>query len=327
MEKLGWIVATLSSGVCMYMYCTQYNMGVSNSSNNNNNNNNNQELMKELHKTKELLAAERRGRITAEKKQRSLLQKISQGQEMISKDEVDGGSAVQKNQSTTPSHSPHVHMIAGKHQRLMKNECLTQHDSPFHIAITPDPNLEKEQVPAISLSQASTPIQKKTSDSTSFRHGMDRVRFPPIGYIRSPFRKRNGTPRQGGLISSIPAQIVLDVGRVMPEHSMSGIEEYSHVWLIWEFHENTNASGTVKAKVQPPRATNDMKVGIYSTRTPHRHNAIGLSVVSLLKVSKDKKSLYVGGADLVDGTPILDIKPYCPAFEGKYLDLMILCKK
>jgi len=141
------------------------------------------------------------------------------------------------------------------------------------------------------------------------------ARFRPIGYIRSPFGKRTGTPRQGGLVSSVRALVELE-NRVEPSNSLYGLEQYSHVWLIWEFHENTNtASSSIKSKVVPPRAGGE-KVGIYATRTPHRHNPIGLSLVRLDRISASRKGIWVLGADLLDGTPILDIKPYIPNFES-----------
>uniref|UniRef100_A0A7S0JHN4 TsaA-like domain-containing protein n=1 Tax=Calcidiscus leptoporus TaxID=127549 RepID=A0A7S0JHN4_9EUKA len=94
---------------------------------------------------------------------------------------------------------------------------------------------------------------------------------------------------------------------------MCGLEQFSHVWLIYHFHENTNAvkqqqQQHVKAKVHPP-ALGGKSIGLFATRTPHRPNPIGLSVARLLEVHSNG-TLIVGGADLIDGTPILDIKPY-----------------
>lgn len=109
--------------------------------------------------------------------------------------------------------------------------------------------------------------------------GAANVRFPrtggglfvPIGRVEAPFSARNGTPRQGGLVPSVRSRVVLDK-RIAPRESTEGLAAYSHVWLIWEFHENTNAaSAAIKTKVAPPRA-GGARVGIYATRTPHRHN-------------------------------------------------------
>ena len=98
---------------------------------------------------------------------------------------------------------------------------------------------------------------------------------------------------------------------VQPE-ALDGLEQFSHVWLIYAFHENTNAAKQrqrhqVRAKVHPP-ALGGESIGLFATRTPHRPNAIGLSVVRLLEVRGNL--LVLGGADIVDGTPILDVKPY-----------------
>ncbi|KYR02683.1 hypothetical protein DLAC_00142 [Tieghemostelium lacteum] len=139
--------------------------------------------------------------------------------------------------------------------------------------------------------------------------------YPPIGFLESCFRERNGTPRQGLIVTKGKARLKLKTS-VNPTQSLEGLEQYSHCWLIFVFHENTNTlrsvrkdrpSTGVKAKVAPPRL-DGIKVGLFSTRTPHRPNAIGLSVAKIDKVVGD--TVYLSGIDLIDGTPILDIKPY-----------------
>ncbi|KAM9990307.1 hypothetical protein ACTFIY_006345 [Dictyostelium cf. discoideum] len=139
--------------------------------------------------------------------------------------------------------------------------------------------------------------------------------YPPIGFLESCFRERNGTPRQGLIVTKGKALLKLKTS-VNPTYSLEGLDQYSHCWLIFIFHENTNtlrsvrsdrpASG-VKAKVAPPRL-DGIKVGLFSTRTPHRPNPIGLSVAKIDKVVGD--TIYLSGIDLIDGTPILDVKPY-----------------
>ena len=133
-----------------------------------------------------------------------------------------------------------------------------------------------------------------------------------IGTLASCFVDRRGTPRQGMLAPAARSQLKLDPNVIQPS-ALEGLEQFTHVWLIFEFHENTNASKladgsrNVKAKVHPP-ALGGEKVGLFATRTPHRPNPIGLSVARLIELRGD--TLTLGGADLVDGTPILDIKPY-----------------
>jgi tRNA-Thr(GGU) m(6)t(6)A37 methyltransferase TsaA len=136
---------------------------------------------------------------------------------------------------------------------------------------------------------------------------MTEFSFEPIGYINTCFKERFGTPRQPGLVPSS-----WGILRLRPELNLSealqGLEGFSHLWLIFVFHQNTNKG--IKAKVHPPRLGGE-KTGLFSTRTPHRPNPIGLSVVKLERI--DGGTVYLSGVDLVDGTPILDIKPYLPS--------------
>ena len=141
-----------------------------------------------------------------------------------------------------------------------------------------------------------------------------------IGTLRSCFKERNGTPRQGLHAPHSRATLRIDPGcGVDAVGALTGLEQFSHVWLIFVFHENTNKpraqkAGSqrrpvCKAKVHPPQMAGGSS-GLFATRTPHRPNPIGLSVCILDGVVGDKISLR--GVDLIDGTPILDIKPYHP---------------
>ena len=132
----------------------------------------------------------------------------------------------------------------------------------------------------------------------------------PIGYLESCFRDKFGTPRQPGLVKHAWARLKIRAD-LQPEESLQGLEGFTHLWLIWIFHQNKNAR--FHAKVHPPRLGGKTQ-GVFSTRSPHRPNPIGLSLVELVKVEKD--GIVVAGADLVDGTPILDIKPYLPEVES-----------
>lgn len=133
-----------------------------------------------------------------------------------------------------------------------------------------------------------------------------------IARIHSDFKEKFGIPRQSGLVPQTRAKIVFE-----PEYrvadALRGIEGYSHLWLIWSFSkaERENWSPTVR----PPRLGGNTRMGVFATRSPFRPNPIGLSCVTLEKVdlnSQDGPVLIVGGADLLDGTPIYDIKPYLP---------------
>jgi tRNA (adenine37-N6)-methyltransferase len=131
--------------------------------------------------------------------------------------------------------------------------------------------------------------------------------FEPIGYIETPFKERFGTPRQPSLVPSSWGILRLRPGLNL-YGSLEGLEGFSHAWLIFVFHENANKA--VRAKIHPPRLEG-AKTGLFATRTPHRPNPIGLSAVRIEKV--EANAVYFSGVDLVDGTPILDLKPYLPS--------------
>ncbi len=133
----------------------------------------------------------------------------------------------------------------------------------------------------------------------------------PIAIIHSPFREKFVTPRQPGLTPSIRAQITFNPGFATPE-AVRGLEDFSHIWLVFLFHQNWEKGW--KPTVRPPRLGGNQRVGVYASRSPFRPNPIGLSAVKLLSINTDQASvsLEVQGADLIDGTPILDIKPYIP---------------
>lgn len=130
-----------------------------------------------------------------------------------------------------------------------------------------------------------------------------------IARIHSEFPSKFGIPRQSGLVPSLRARIVFE-----PEYrnaeALRGIEEFSHLWLIWDFSEAHQAQWS--PTVRPPRLGGNRRMGVFATRSPFRPNPIGLSCVELIEVDLNPKNptLLVGGADLMDGTPIFDIKPY-----------------
>ena len=131
-----------------------------------------------------------------------------------------------------------------------------------------------------------------------------------IAKIETDFPTKFGIPRQSGLIPELRGRIIFEPEYRNPE-ALRGIEGYSHLWLLWEFSEVSidNWSPTVR----PPRLGGNKRMGVFATRSPYRPNPIGLSSVELVAVEKTKQFgtvLRVKGADLLDGTPILDIKPY-----------------
>lgn len=133
-----------------------------------------------------------------------------------------------------------------------------------------------------------------------------------IATIHNDFSSKFGVPRQPGLVPEVISTIVFEPEYRVAE-ALRGIEGYSHLWVIWRFHqaERENWSPTVR----PPRLGGNERVGVFATRSPFRPNPIGLSVVKLVAVEWDERLgtvLRVSGADMVDGTPVLDIKPYLP---------------
>ena len=133
-----------------------------------------------------------------------------------------------------------------------------------------------------------------------------------IARIHSDFKEKFGIPRQSGLVPQTRARIVFEPAYRNPD-ALRGIEGYSHLWLIWSFSkaERDGWSPTVR----PPRLGGNTRMGVFATRSPFRPNAIGLSCVTLESVrlrTPDGPVLVVGGADLLDGTPIYDVKPYLP---------------
>ncbi len=136
-----------------------------------------------------------------------------------------------------------------------------------------------------------------------------------IAHIRNAFPTKFGLPRQSGLVPELTSTIVFE-----PEYrvdaALRGIEDYSHLWLIWGFHQAVREgdSQAWKPTVRPPRLGGNTRMGVFATRSPFRPNPIGLTVVKLLAVedSPEGKVLIVAGADMMDGTPIYDIKPYLP---------------
>ncbi len=129
-----------------------------------------------------------------------------------------------------------------------------------------------------------------------------------IAHIRNGLREKFGAPRQSGLAEHLESRIVFTPEFRIPE-ALRGIEGFSHIWLIWLFSQNEGWSPTVR----PPRLGGNRRVGVFACRSPFRPNPLGLSCVRLARVewtSRDGPVLHVRGADLIDGTPILDIKPY-----------------
>jgi tRNA-Thr(GGU) m(6)t(6)A37 methyltransferase TsaA len=133
------------------------------------------------------------------------------------------------------------------------------------------------------------------------------MNMEPVGIIHSCFKEKFGIPRQPGLVKSATATLEL-LPPYNVEEALRGIEEFPHLWIVFAFHQSICA--TFQPTVRPPRLGGNTRVGVFATRSPFRPNPIGLSVVELKAVRGT--TLELGGGDFLDGTPVLDIKPYIP---------------
>ena len=146
----------------------------------------------------------------------------------------------------------------------------------------------------------------------------DQISMPIIGYMCSPFVEKFGIPRQSNLVNT--TSYIKLIAPYDDINAFQGIEQFSHLWLLWQFHANdvkksdnaVNKAGTFQPMIRPPRLGGNQKIGVFASRSMYRPSQIGLSVVQFLEVKKveNELRLYVQGADILSGTPIVDIKPY-----------------
>ena len=138
------------------------------------------------------------------------------------------------------------------------------------------------------------------------------ITMQPIATMRSDFSTKFGIPRQSGLVESLHSTIVFEQEYRNPD-ALRGLNEFSHLWILWQFSEAVRSEWS--PTVRPPRLGGNTRIGVFATRSPFRPNHIGLSCVKLIGLEQTKDCgtvIHVSGADLMDGTPILDIKPYIP---------------
>ena len=131
-----------------------------------------------------------------------------------------------------------------------------------------------------------------------------------IGHVYNDFSTKFGIPRQSRLVDT-PSRVVLEPPYNLHD-AVRGLEDFTHIWLLWEFSENVREDGKWSATVRPPRLGGNVRKGVFATRSPFRPNPIGLSCVKLEKITYEESGpvLHILGADLMNGTPIYDIKPY-----------------
>lgn len=134
----------------------------------------------------------------------------------------------------------------------------------------------------------------------------------PIAYIYTDFNTKFGIPRQSGMCEELKGKIIFEP-EYRREEALRGLEDFSHIWLLWQFSEAVREEWS--PTVRPPRLGGNKRMGVFATRSPFRPNNIGLSCVKLEKICFDEEEspvLYVSGIDMMNGTPICDIKPYVP---------------
>lgn len=146
------------------------------------------------------------------------------------------------------------------------------------------------------------------------------ITIRPIARMRSDFPSKFGIPRQSGLVEELRSTIVFEEPYRNPD-TLRGLEGFSHLWLIWQFSEAVREDWS--PTVRPPRLGGNVRMGVFATRSPFRPNNLGLSCVKLLGTEQTGEGtvIHVAGADLMDGTPIFDIKPYIP-YSDSYPDAL-----
>ena len=151
-----------------------------------------------------------------------------------------------------------------------------------------------------------------TEIKTKKKNSLPSFEFEAIGIAQTPFTQRFGIPRQPGLVPEAKGILKIN-GHPDFQYALKRLEEFSHIWVVFVFH--AHGGNKWKPTIRPPRLGGKEKVGVLSSRSPHRPNPIGLSVVELEKIdfaAKGGPEIHVRGVDLLDGTPILDLKPYIP---------------
>ncbi|XP_038115392.1 tRNA (adenine(37)-N6)-methyltransferase isoform X2 [Culex quinquefasciatus] len=159
-----------------------------------------------------------------------------------------------------------------------------------------------------SSSDAESPVY--ATERTENDQQTSGISFDPIGTIKTVFSDKRAVPRQASVASELLSRIELNPMIINnPEHSLEGLDSFSHIWILYHFHRN---AAHFKTKVAPPRL-GGIRIGVFSTRSPHRPCPIGLSLVQLDRI--ENSTIYFYGTDMVDGTPVLDIKPYIPQYD------------
>eukprot|EP00519_Triparma_laevis_P010156 CAMPEP_0182517338 /NCGR_PEP_ID=MMETSP1321-20130603/42070_1 /TAXON_ID=91990 /ORGANISM="Bolidomonas sp., Strain RCC1657" /LENGTH=316 /DNA_ID=CAMNT_0024725071 /DNA_START=91 /DNA_END=1038 /DNA_ORIENTATION=+ len=183
--------------------------------------------------------------------------------------------------------------------------------NPFNKSIDESDPTQQRPQPQLSPTLPST-LPTTTASIGASIGASNSIQITPIGHISSIYPLCVGTPRQGSLSPSSRASLTLS-----PDSAcISGLSSFTHVWILFHFHLNTSGR-RVRSKISPP-SLGGKKVGVLSTRSPHRYNDIGFSLVRLesIQIKKNVATLKLTGVDLCDGTPVIDVKPYVPHYDS-----------
>lgn len=182
------------------------------------------------------------------------------------------------------------------------------------LSLTMQHRRDVDTIKAMLVTVTSSPEGTKVPVETDEKTPKEDV-LKPIGVIRTVFSDKRGVPRQCSLAHEIQGYVEISSECFTnPDHSLEGLEEFSHMWILYHFHRNESHS---KAKVAPPRL-NGERVGVFGTRSPHRPCPIGMSLVRIDRIEGNR--VYFYGSDMVDGTPLFDLKPYIPKYDCPTID-------
>jgi tRNA-Thr(GGU) m(6)t(6)A37 methyltransferase TsaA len=270
-------------------------------------------------KLEQIRLSERRGRVNAEKALREARHALMHYQ-------ATSGATVDDATTTTIRCINHHDAAADDDATVADTASTSNNHNESDSTLTLD---QQQQQALDSAESASKPkrqrrkantqqqSQRANSSSTSTTqsllvHTNEFYTFHPIGVLQSVYKKRVGTPRQGLVVMEGRGRLAL---LSQASDALHGLADFSHCWLIFVFHNNTNTHKTsVKSKVHPPRMSEARaSVGVFGTRSPHRPSAIGISICRIDKVVGSV--VHLSGIDLIDGTPVLDIKPYVHGYD------------
>jgi len=190
-------------------------------------------------------------------------------------------------------------------------------EAPHEITPVVPPEVSHEVLPDVPSKQAPRPAGPAPGQGPP-PDGAVLWTMEAVAHVRSDFPGKFGVPRQSGLVESLEARVVF-TPPYRNRDALRGLEGFSHIWLIWVFDRAVRQSGAWSPTVRPPRLGGNARLGVFATRSPFRPNPIGLSCVRLDGIDNTAEGpvLRIRGADLADGTPVLDIKPYIPYADSR----------